>query len=1102
MISLGVMVLITVLIFGMGWVKHYEIKLVPVGEFVTMHYFIRKWKRLTVLFVAMCAGADITRAGTNVYNFTYATRSALLADGWDFLARTAAGQTRNTESVVGSSPPDISYDQDLHPGILVLPVGSGDLWAAANDSTNNLFRNLSTNWISLRLKIAYVPTASYQQVNLAVYQDDDNYVEIGHGLNGSVGGEAIMLLAETGGVQLGSPRIVSSVGVSLSSVYLRLDRDLTNDFIVGYYSVDGANWNLLEGISQELVNPRVCIWAGGNSLSAQPLCSLQSLEVITSDGPLQPLLISGPGQLVFNATAGVPNTNTQEWRVVAKRSPDPLDWRLTPGASWLKASPTNGMTPGNATVSIDTAGLPAGVYKTFLLCQGSNAVATSNEVILIVNPNQRVRAATWYGGRKGAMSVSVDDSRFSGYEKLNAQGLKGTYYLWGLSPYEPFVAYRLAGMEMGAHTVDHPCYLVNEPTRRYELTANIAGIVAGTGATPEEVISFAWPCGQTTIKDMVIAEDYFLSSRGYNFNELEDASPRNWMNLKSFNSHENNAQELNPGAPPNPPDFKPLVDAAVSQGKWFNLVLHSMNDDDDAIAYSVGKDLWVAPIGSVVRYIHLRERTVFTNYLETATNLSFNLYRLPLAASRLRSFEPALTTNDQVTIEIDITGIATVGTLMSGGNQLPFRIRQAGPSRLLFFDALVTTNSASVNLVLNSPNPIAVDQFVTTFEDGPTNLVLLGSGQAGHSLAYSVVNMPTNGTLAGTAPNLTYTPETNYHGLDVFTFRVTDTISGLSATGLVNLAISAVNDAPVVVNPFPDQEGRFATPFFADIAGVFFNPDTDPISYSAMGLPPGLQLSTAGDISGAPTTLGEYVVALIARDETAPFLAATNVFNFVIGPSNALVNLGNLDQIYNGTARVVAATTEPPGLNVAVTYDDLPSAPTNAGVYTVTGIIDEPNYFGGATNTLIVAKSNAALSLLNLNQLFDGTPRVVSSTTEPNGLTVQLTYAGTASVPVAVGSYTVIGTIIEPNYSGGITNTLTVADGPLVIQSVSVSDDMDVVIAWQSVSNFSYRLEYRDSLDIAEWQALPPVTATGTTTTMTNAAVGNSRRFYRVLLLP
>jgi surface-anchored protein len=58
------------------------------------------------------------------------------------------------------------------------------------------------------------------------------------------------------------------------------------------------------------------------------------------------------------------------------------------------------------------------------------------------------------------------------------------------------------------------------------------------------------------------------------------------------------------------------------------------------------------------------------------------------------------------------------------------------------------------------------------------------------------VTGPAHGTLTGTAPNLTYTPDANYNGLDSFTFEVNDG-SLDSAVATVSIAVAAVNDPPV-----------------------------------------------------------------------------------------------------------------------------------------------------------------------------------------------------------------------------------------------------------------------------------------------------------------
>ena len=78
------------------------------------------------------------------------------------------------------------------------------------------------------------------------------------------------------------------------------------------------------------------------------------------------------------------------------------------------------------------------------------------------------------------------------------------------------------------------------------------------------------------------------------------------------------------------------------------------------------------------------------------------------------------------------------------------------------------------------------------------------------------------------------------------------------------------------------------------------------------------------------------------------------------------VLLGNLGQTYDGTAKSVSLTTAPPGLAVDVTYNAWVNAPTNAGSYTVIGTINDPNYQGSATNTLVIGPAGATVTANNV----------------------------------------------------------------------------------------------------------------------------------------
>jgi hypothetical protein len=76
-------------------------------------------------------------------------------------------------------------------------------------------------------------------------------------------------------------------------------------------------------------------------------------------------------------------------------------------------------------------------------------------------------------------------------------------------------------------------------------------------------------------------------------------------------------------------------------------------------------------------------------------------------------------------------------------------------------------------LDINDP-PVAVGQNVSTTQETPIDITLTGLDEDGDELTFEIISGPDNGTLTGTAPHVTYTPDDGYVGEDSFTFRVFD----------------------------------------------------------------------------------------------------------------------------------------------------------------------------------------------------------------------------------------------------------------------------------------------------------------------------------------
>ena len=202
---------------------------------------------------------------------------------------------------------------------------------------------------------------------------------------------------------------------------------------------------------------------------------------------------------------------------------------------------------------------------------------------------------------------------------------------------------------------------------------------------------------------------------------------------------------------------------------------------------------------------------------------------------------------------------------------------------------------------------------------------------------------------------------------------------------------------------------------------------TDQFGQAMATQPPSFEWSASGggSINGsglftATTTGGPFVI-------TATSGTFSNTASVTVTPAAATVMLENLAQTYDGTPRVPTVTTNPPGLSHSISYDGVPTPPVDAGSYPVEVNITDPNYQGGASGTLVVAKATATVQLSGLSATFDGSPKPVTATTEPIGLAVAVTYNGSEEIPTAIGSYPVLATITDPNHSGSASDQLVIS---------------------------------------------------------------------------
>ena len=310
----------------------------------------------------------------------------------------------------------------------------------------------------------------------------------------------------------------------------------------------------------------------------------------------------------------------------------------------------------------------------------------------------------------------------------------------------------------------------------------------------------------------------------------------------------------------------------------------------------------------------------------------------------------------------------------------------------------------------SATNTLLISPALPEITQAPTaSAIIYGQTLASSILSNGVASTP--GTFSFTSPSLA--PNAGTTNVSV-TFTPSNTNDYTGASTNVTVTVTKAFGTVVLSNMVQVYNGT---------AGVVAA-TTTPTNLAVV--------LTYNGSSNAPTNAGSYTVIGTINDANYQG-SATNTL--MIDKVAAVVTLGNLNQTYDGAAKLVNVITYPPGLAVAFKYNGFVNAPTNVGSYAATGTINDVNYQGSATNTLVIGKATGLVILGSLNQIYDGTSKSVTATTVPSGLTVNFTYNESSNAPANAGSYTVIGNINDANYAGSTTNAFTIYPaGPTILQ--------------------------------------------------------------------
>ena len=181
-------------------------------------------------------------------------------------------------------------------------------------------------------------------------------------------------------------------------------------------------------------------------------------------------------------------------------------------------------------------------------------------------------------------------------------------------------------------------------------------------------------------------------------------------------------------------------------------------------------------------------------------------------------------------------------------------------------DQFSTSAPVAITVIVAPQNdvPVAEAMVVAFDEDVSTAITLTGSDADDDALTFTVTVQPTNGTLSGSAPNVIYTPATNFNGADAFAYEAADGQTN-SLPALVVLSIAPLNDGPVAENQSvaTDEDTPVAVEFAgSDVEGgaLSFRIVNGPAHGSLSGDAPDVTYTPA------PDYFGEDEITFVAND--------------------------------------------------------------------------------------------------------------------------------------------------------------------------------------------------------------------------------------------
>ncbi len=203
-------------------------------------------------------------------------------------------------------------------------------------------------------------------------------------------------------------------------------------------------------------------------------------------------------------------------------------------------------------------------------------------------------------------------------------------------------------------------------------------------------------------------------------------------------------------------------------------------------------------------------------------------------------------------------------------------------------DSFVLTVGANVAPVITQ----GASTTLTVVEDVAGSTTLDASDVNGNTLTWSILTQGSKGVAAasgtGLSQSVTYTPTANLTGTDSFVVRVSDGLGGTD-TITVHVTITAVNDAPMLATPIPDQAATVGVAFSYTVpVGTFTDVDST-LTWSSNESLGWLSFNATTRVFSGTPAAGDVAATTITVTASDGALSASDSFVLTVGANVAPV---------------------------------------------------------------------------------------------------------------------------------------------------------------------------------------------------------------------